>query len=140
MMGSRLFRDQYKQELILRHTEAPSSWQTRHSGNTPIIDTQFQTIQLSSQLKDKIKDHPVIVIDDFTTEAYSFETARNLLLNARANSVICIAVGKYPRPYYAFYPKTDVEWDSFAPTSLTIDDFNYSRMLAQVNESALAYF
>lgn len=140
MMCSRLFREHYKQELILRHTNAPSNWQTRHSGGTPIIDTQLQTIQLNPQFKDKIKDHPVIVMDDFTTEAYGFETARNFLFNAKASSVICIAVGKYPRPYYAFYPKIGVEWNSFAPTSLTRRDFNASRILAQFNESALDYF
>jgi hypothetical protein len=142
-MGSRLFREQYKQELIQRHTDAPSNMEVRLSGGTPIIDTQLQTIQLNPQFKDKIKDHPVIVIDDFTTESYGFETARNFLFNAEASSVICIAVGKYgiyPKLYNAFYAEADVEWDSFAPTSLTQRDFDANRISAQFNDSALDFF
>lgn len=142
MMGSRLFREQYKQELIQRHTYAPSSKELRLAHKPVIIDTQLQTIKLNPQFKDKIKDHPVIVIDDFTTDSYGFETVRNFLFNARASSVICIAVGKYGygRAYEAFYPKAHVEWDSFGPTSLTIEDFNNTRISARFNDSALAYF
>ncbi len=82
----------------------------------------------------------MIVIDDFTTEAYGFETARNFLFNAGASSVICIAVGKYPKPYYAFYPKADVEWNSFAPNPLTSNDFDFDRIQAQFNGKALEIF
>ena len=142
MMGSRLFREQYKQELIQRHTNAPSSKDLRLAHKPVVIDTQLQTIKLNPQFKDKIKDHPVIVIDDFTTESYGFETARNFFFNAKASSVICIAVGKYGygRTYEAFYPKAGFRWDSFAPTSLTNKNFDYTRISARFNNSALAYF
>jgi FMN phosphatase YigB (HAD superfamily) len=143
MMCSRLFREQYKQELIQRHTNAPSSKEIRLARKTVEIDTQLQTIQLNPQYKDKIMDHPVIVIDDFTTEAYGFETARNFLINAGASSVICIAVSKYgiyPKLYNAFYPKSGIKWDSFAPTPLTTGDFDFTRITARFNKNALANF
>jgi hypothetical protein len=142
MMGSRLFREQYKQELIQRHTYAPSNWKIRYDGGDPVIDTQFKTTQLNSQFKDKIKDHPVIVIDDFTTESYGFETARNFLFNARASSVICIAVGKYGygRVYEAFYPRPGVSWDSFAPTSLRSSDFESTMLSVNIDKNALTFF
>ena len=54
MMGSRLFREQYKQELIQRHTYAPSNMEVRRDHRTVVIDTQFQTIQLNLQFKEKV--------------------------------------------------------------------------------------
>ncbi|HYT45456.1 MAG TPA: phosphoribosyltransferase, partial [Methylomirabilota bacterium] len=141
------FHEQYIQDLILRHKEAIHTSSVRyriatglHHGPAPSIDNQLRTIRLNPQKRTNITDRTVIVIDDFTTRAYSFETARNFLLNAGAKSVICICIGKYPNPYYARSPKDGVEWDSFSPASLTDNDFIRTATNSVFNDTALESF
>jgi hypothetical protein len=104
------------------------------------LDNQLQTICLDPSMSDKIVGQSAIVIDDFTTQGYSFETARNFLLNAGASSITCIAVGKYPGRYYARSPKNGVTWDSFASSPLTEIDFTSRLVQPLIDSNALASF
>jgi len=82
----------------------------------------------------------VLVFDDFTTNAYGFEAARNFLLNAGASSVINIAVGKYGKFYDVLYPKPETQWDSFLPASLCSEDFSFISIAGEIDEHALGPF
>lgn len=147
-MISMQFHEQYVQDLILRHREAKHTSSIRyrisigkHSEPPPTMDNQLQTIQLNLMKKKNITDRTIIVIDDFTTDGYSFETARNFLLNASAKSVICICVGKYPKTYLARSPKDGIKWDSFSPALLlTENGFNITAPKSVINYKALKTF
>ncbi len=139
-MMSRQFRAHYLEKLIQRHTRAIHSSYARPRGYAPNMDNQLQTIQLNPRARRKIMDRTVIVLDDFTTRGHSFETARNFLLNAGAKSVICIAVGKYSRAYLARYAYRGVAWDSFAPSTLTEQDFAATPVQAVIDGDASASF
>jgi len=140
VMISRLFREHYQPQLIMRHTDAPSSSQTRIRHGLPTLDTQLQTVHLHPAMRTGILRKSIIVIDDFTTDAFGFETARNFLFNAGAGSVISIAIGKYGTTYDAFYPKPGVHWDSFRPSSLGSADFHFTRMPSRMDNNALEHF
>ncbi|MEN3331476.1 MAG: hypothetical protein V7641_841 [Blastocatellia bacterium] len=120
---SRLFHDNYQPSLINRHTPSIKSAYARWRGETVDFANQLKTINLSPALRRFIEDRTILVFDDFTTEAYSFEAARNFLYNAGAREVISIAVGKYRKPYYPHCPHPGVVWDSFAPANLEDRDF-----------------
>jgi len=138
---TRLFREQYRQGLIIRHTFAPSSSRTRWvDRQIPTIDTQFRTIHLDPTARERLRNQTVIVIDDFTTGGHSFETSRNFLYNAGVNSVICVAVGKYGSSYEALYPKAGVKWDSFSPSHLTRSNFDSNRLSLSIDANALTVF
>jgi hypothetical protein len=137
-IAARLFRERYTPDLILRHKPAIKSAYARYH-NVPItIGNQLQTIHINPQAK--IVGRSVLVFDDFTTEAYSFETARNFLLNAGATSVICIAVGKYPGAYYARTLKPGVTWNSSIPSSLDGSEFVETYMTFSQDARALTCF
>jgi len=139
-MISRQFHEYYLPELIQRHTEAIRSSSARSRRQTLNMDNQLQTIQLNPVMREKITKRSMIVIDDFTTQGFGFETARNFLFNAGAESVTCIAVGKYPKPYIARYPKDGITWDSFMPVSLTENDFAFNTVRSIINDQALRFF
>jgi phosphoribosylpyrophosphate synthetase len=82
----------------------------------------------------------VLVVDDFTTEGYGFETARNFLLNAGAKKVICVAIGKYLKPHKIFSPVLGTTWDSFDESHLTLEDFETTSIEPQIDEKALENF
>ncbi len=139
-LNAALFHNQHQRQLIVRHSEASSSSQIRIKHGNPTIDIQLQTIHLNPALRAEIMHRSIIVLDDFTTNAYGFETARNFLLNAGASSVISIAVGKYGKTYDAFYPKSEVCWDSFLPAPLCEDDFSFTGIAGHIDQHALHPF
>lgn len=59
----------------------------------------FETIIVNPKFKKKIKDKVVCIVDDYTTNGYSSEAAKHLLLEAGAKKVIFLAVGKYGYHY-----------------------------------------
>ena len=127
-LAANLFCDRYQRQLLVRHTVAPSSSQMRISHGIPTVDIQLQTIYLDPALRAEIMHRRVIVVDDFTTDAYGFETARNFLLNAGAGSVISLAVAKYGSMYNALSPRPGIHWDSFLPASLCSEHFSFTGM------------
>jgi hypothetical protein len=122
-MASRLFHEQFLPTLILRHTKAKKSAYARKRGETVPISNQLRTINLDPGSEGRIANRRVLVFDDYTTEAHSFETSRNFLSNAGASDVVGIAVGKYAGNYYAYSPRPGVMWDSFRPAALEEKNF-----------------
>jgi predicted amidophosphoribosyltransferase len=140
-LTSRMFREAYVPGLIYRHTPAVQSHKARQRGERTTLSNQLQTIHLDPDLRNKVRGRCIIIIDDFTTGSNSFEAARNILYNAGAAEVVCIAVGKYPVPYNSRSPVSRVSWDSFSPTTHLKDaDFGFKSVREHRNEAALGLF
>ena len=58
------------------------------------------TMRLNPDYQRRIQGKGVVVMDGFTTQGYSGECARHMLLEAGAAEVVCINVSKYGRDYW----------------------------------------
>ena len=97
--------------LFVRHAQAASSRSVRNQSRaqgsvteTPKFATQVATCHLSPTYKGRVAGKNILVVDDFTTSAYSFELARNLLFAAGANRVLCVAIGKFGADFVTVAP------------------------------------
>jgi hypothetical protein len=97
-----MFDAKYLQDLIVRHSQAPSQRQARNARQDPSVLDQFNTMHLtrlpmmtpSKRYKiPPLRGKTVLVVDDFTTHGNTFEAARHYLAAAGA-SVICVSVLK----------------------------------------------
>ena len=106
--SSRLFHGYYREDLLVRHTEAKdtSMWRVQNrstmSGEEPTINEQSDTVYINPNYSDKLLDKTVIVFDDFTTQGMSLEWAKNLLYTAGAKEVILTTVGKYKKTHTVY--------------------------------------
>ncbi|PEA83814.1 phosphoribosyltransferase [Bacillus pseudomycoides] len=90
--------------LFIRHTPVKKSRNTDHDIRLKQgCVKHFDSIILNPYYSNKIKGKVVCVIDDYTTNGISFETARNLLLNAGASKVILVALGRYRKGQHGIY-------------------------------------
>ncbi|CAJ1181218.1 phosphoribosyltransferase [Companilactobacillus paralimentarius] len=62
--------------------------------------SDFNTLIINPDYLEKIKGQNICIIDDYITNGYSAEAARNLLLSAGANKVVFISIGKFGREYH----------------------------------------
>jgi hypothetical protein len=104
---------------------------------------QLQPSTNSDKLSDpdyrqRIQGKCVVVMDDFTTQGYSGECARQLLLQAGAGEVVCINVSKYGRDYWAISCGfDDYTWDPWSATVHSARSFREARTAGQINLTAL---
>ncbi len=136
--GARLFREPYADSLIYRHQRAIKSAYARTRGEQPTLANQIGTIHL--RRPPEVAGRRVLVFDDFTTEGYGYETARNLLLHAGATDIYGIAVGKYRRPYIAHVPRSGIVWDSYQPVPLDDTAFTHEAVREHYDVAALNDF
>lgn len=122
-LGAKESRDKYK-PIFHRHTTAEKSAYKRHSGGNVDFENQIKTVNIIPDMKGSLKGKSILVVDDFSTNSFSFEWARNLLLQAGAENVILIAVGKYGNRYGIYSPKDEVSWDPFSKCTLNESDFH----------------
>lgn len=93
-----------KEPLFIRHTAVGKSHHTLHE--TRLIQgcvKHFDSIILNPYYSSRIKGQVVCVIDDYTTNGTSFETARNILLKAGASKVILVALGRFRKGQHGIY-------------------------------------
>ena len=64
------------------------------------FESEFNSLCLD--IKRKIRDKTVIVLDDFTTTGLSFDATKNLLEKVEVDKVVLCAVGKYTSPYATY--------------------------------------
>lgn len=128
------FRDRPLHDLLVRHSDAPESKKVKQR---KIID-QFRTILVNPDYGEAIKGKTILVLDDFTTSGHSLETARRMLMQTGARTVICVAFAKYRADHAVTYITKD--WDPFEPCPLTENDIlvNYPR--GTFNPEADQYF
>ena len=117
--ASRLFRDRYVDYLFIRHRHAVDSGEARRRGERHLIDfpNQINTVHLNEQHRSAVEDKAILVVDDFETEGYSMECARNLLLEAGASEVMCVSISKYRKPRFLLTPADGYTWDPFVPVT-----------------------
>lgn len=106
------FRDRYVGDLLVRHTQAVDSGETRSAGGQVSFANQINSIHVNPAQRKRVKRKTILVVDDFETQAWSAECARNLLLRAGAREVICVSLGKYGNTRHVVSDKQQ-SWDPF---------------------------
>ena len=141
-IAAKLFRDKFKPGLLVRHSPAVDSGETRAAGGSVSFINQVNTVCLKDDTAtiEQIRGKTLVLIDDFITEGYSSEWARNLLLKAGAANVITIAIGKYGSNFYCESPRPGLNWDPFVPRKLGAADFLCLTAHGTLNNNALSCF
>lgn len=115
-VASKLFRKQYRRDLLIRHTAAQKSQPSFVSGHYPrAIRNQATTLNVNAKYRRAVADKRILVLDNFLTRGYSTEHARNLLLAAGAKAVVVACVAKYNAPLH-LVTAPDEPWDAFGRT------------------------
>lgn len=120
---SRLFRENFVPNLLNRHTPTRKSAYLRYAGESPEFQYQVSTVCLDCDPRDRnkiIKGKTILVIDDFITQGFNTEWARNLLYNAGANKVISVTIGAFLDIVEVQSIAKEFNWDSFV--AVNIDD------------------
>lgn len=92
--------------VFIRHTPVQKSHYTDNQVRLEVgCEKHFKSIILNPNIK--IKNKVVCIIDDYLTNGTSFETARNILLNAGAKQVILLALGRFKRGQHGIYQKEE---------------------------------
>ncbi|MEH7070748.1 phosphoribosyltransferase [Priestia megaterium] len=92
--------------LFKRHLTVGKSHHTNDEERLRVgCKKHFDSIVLNDFYKEKnrIRGKVVCVLDDYLTNGISFETARNLLLEAGARKVILVALGRYRKGAQGIY-------------------------------------
>ncbi|WP_107923530.1 phosphoribosyltransferase [Lysinibacillus parviboronicapiens] len=94
--------------VFIRHTAVGKSHHTTFEKRLEVGCTKhFNSIVLNPDYAKKVKGKTICIIDDFLTNGISFETARNLLLEAGAKKVILLALGRFKRGTHGVYQKEE---------------------------------
>jgi hypothetical protein len=141
-IAAKLFRDKFKPGLLARHSPAVDSGQARvkHQGVTFMNQVNTVCLNDDPNIAEQIRGKSIVVIDDFVTEGYSSECARNLLLKAGAASVTTVAIGKYGSGFKCESPRPGLNWSPFVPNKLKVTDFLELSVRGSFNENALSCF
>ena len=95
-------------------------------------------MRLNPEYMERIRGRCIAVMDDFTTQGYSGECARQLLLQAGAGEVICINVSKYGRDYWVMSRgANNYMWDFFAAMGHGANTFREVRTSGQMDTNVL---
>ena len=133
---TKVFKQQFKKDLIVRHTDAVKS-QSMPGGNRNIFN-QFSTLKLNSKYRGKLTGKTVLVLDDFTTSGCSLEAARRLLLQGEAKNVICLAMAKYRHDHTL--TTINKSWDPFDVCDLDSTDISTHQQYGDIHSSVDHYF
>lgn len=96
--------------IFIRHKAVDKSHYTPHEERLKVgCVKHFESIILNPYYAKKLKGKSVCIIDDFLTNGTSFETARNLLLQAGVAKVILLALGRFKRGSHGIYQKEEYE-------------------------------
>jgi hypothetical protein len=141
-IAAKLFRDKFKPRLLVRHSPAVDSGETRAAGRSVNFMNQVSTMCLNDDpaTVEQIRGKNIILIDDFITEGYSSECVRNLLLEAGAANVVTVAIGKYRYDFYCESLQRGGSWNAFVPNKLRATDFLCSTVHGTFDDSALSCF
>ena len=136
-MAARLFRDKYVDDLLVRHQPAIDSGKSRWQRRGVNFLNQVNTVFLNNGHEQRVVDRRILVVDDFSTDGYSFECARNLLLEGGASDVVCVALGKYGLRHHIVSPRPGYSWDPFRPWRHNADAFNEFQQSGTTDNVAL---
>lgn len=141
-IAAKLFRDKFKPRLLVRHSTAVDSGEARTAGGSVNFMNQVSTVCLNDDpdVVEQIRGKSIVLIDDFITDGYSSEWARNLLLEAGAANVATVAIGKYGYNFYCESPRPGLTWRPFEPSKLRASDFSSLGVRGTFDDSALSCF
>lgn len=125
-----------KQYGLQRLENATQSHRARVADDRSAVKFINQMNTVALQRATKVQGKRVYVIDDFTTEGYSLEAARQIFDAAGARSVHLLAFGKYGRRYRVETPKDPKVVEPFQRKAYSDADFHES--LTQVSQNAQA--
>lgn len=121
--ASQVFKATYAHDILIRHKPSIKLAFARTNHEEPEFTNQLDTVHVNPEYRSRLRGKQVLVVDDFCTAGNSFECARNLLLTAGAERVICVAFGRYRDIYSVRTPRVDTHWDPFSPQSFLPADF-----------------
>jgi predicted amidophosphoribosyltransferase len=128
------FRTKYI-DLFIRHRESIDSGTSRRDRRKVDFGNQLSTVILNSEFRSKIRGKRILVIDDFITEGYSLECARNLLFQAQVKNIIGMAIGKYGQKYHSFAIRDN--FDPFHTVDLSQIEYEERILEGQKNLSVM---
>ncbi|MHB8630031.1 MAG: HAD hydrolase-like protein [Aggregatilineales bacterium] len=131
----KVFRDRFIPDLLVRHTTAPKS---QYQGPKRNIMDQLNTIHVNPSHNGKLDGKRVLVLDDFTTYGYSFETARQMLFRAGVSAMTGVAIAKYRQDTSSIDLKST--WDAFSPHNFGQNDLQAASISGTFNTQADNYF
>lgn len=94
-VAAKLVRGGFREDLLLRHTPAGDASLRRYNGERVEFADQVESVIVNPKYAGQVVGKRVLVFDDFTTDGYSFDWARNLLLAAGASRVVGVFIGAY---------------------------------------------
>lgn len=98
--------------LFIRHTSSSKRSYGGGGARTNPAE-QIESLHLNPSYRTKITHRNVVILDDCTTYGVSFGVAAALLRAAGAESITCVALGKFGNVLH--YYELDVKTDPFAP-------------------------
>ena len=137
---ARLFRDNFIQTLLKRHTEAKKSAFSRVAGQSPGFQNQITTVHVECEPEKRakiIEGKTILVVDDFITEGFTTEWTKHLLLNAGANKVISVSFGAFHDSIFVQSISDKIKWDSFSPVKINEKFLSYTDEPADLNSKAI---
>lgn len=138
--ASKLFKDRYIGDLLLRYKPAQRSSATRRMQRDPGFENQINTIRLNEEYRQRLEGKHVLVVDDFSTVGYGFEASRMLLMAGGAKQVTCISLGRYGSDYNLRGLKPGVAFDPWAPRDMVASDFHIGLIRGKTDPEALDEF
>lgn len=125
---------------LRRIEKAQQSHTARIADNRQAVKFLNQVNSVAIVPGTKVTGKRVYVIDDFTTEGYSLEAARQFFYAAGARSVHLFAFGKYGSRYHVEAPNDRAAVSPFKITAYTDSDFRETQIHMQLNQTALKEF
>jgi hypothetical protein len=135
------FHKNYIPDLLVRHAEAPKSQSLRMNGQQPSPLSQLKTIVLTGKPIKKgteryknrlsLADKTVLVIDDFCTQGYSLEAARNFIEAAGGQAILVAWLKTINRDYE--HVKVKAEFDPYQPQSFANKDITTKSLSYQAH-------
>jgi len=121
-IASQEFRDKYI-DLFVRYRESRDSGASRSLHLPMDFENQIGTVHLNSVFNRKLRNKKILVLDDFITQGFSSECARNLLYKSGARDVICMGIGKYGERYNQITIRNDLDpFNPIDPEEIKFDE------------------
>lgn len=141
-VAAKLFRDNYRPDLLIRHKQATHSRDAFQQRNSiaDAIDNQLQTVIVNSIHQPHIAGKTILLFDDFLTRGVTAGIGRQLLLAAGATETLVVAIGKYGPRTHLMAPPQGVAWDPTTPAPFAGADCRTREVSQDFDQAALDEF
>jgi hypothetical protein len=129
-----------KKSGLTRFVKATQSHAARIANRRSVVTFNNQMSSIVLVKGTNVEGKRVFVIDDFTTEGYSLEAARQMFFGAGARSVDLLAFGKYGTRYGLQTPMDESLVEPFQKKTYADADFDETQDHMTQNHEALSQF